>query len=159
MLCYCHSKKLFEQCCLPFIEHQTHPQTAEQLMRSRYSAYANKSYQYIIDTYSSDVRAQQNINDIAAWGETTTWRNLIIHSQPDKHQEADNIVEFSAYFIENKQLCVLRERSYFIKENQRWYYQTGDIIENKAFNKIKRNDICPCQQGKKFKHCCNHLIN
>ena len=37
--CPCSSGQTYNDCCAPFHRHESLPQTAEQLMRSRYSAY------------------------------------------------------------------------------------------------------------------------
>jgi SEC-C motif-containing protein len=162
MLCPCKSNQSFEQCCQPIISKTALPETAEQLMRSRFCAYAINNPQYIIDTYSSATRQEQNIEDIASWAKQCQWRHLIIHRSEQteinlNRQTAQ--VEFSAFFIEDNKLYILRENSHFIKEEQQWLYDRGDIINNNAFNKIKRNDPCPCQQGKKFKQCCASYTN
>ena len=44
-----------------------------------------------------------------------------------------------------------------------WVYLDGDIITNEEIKKVKRNDLCPCNQyptrwaiaqNKKYKQCC-----
>ena len=159
MLCPCQSQKSFEECCQPFIEKQALPETAEQLMRSRYSAYATDNAQYIVDTYSKKTREKNTLADIQAWMKECRWLNLIIHQHSINPLTATQAeVEFSAYFIHNKQLCLMRENSRFERIAQQWYYIDGNIIENTAFEKIKRNEPCPCQQGKKFKQCCGRFV-
>ena len=160
MLCPCKSEKAFEQCCQPIINGVNKANTPEELMRSRYCAYAIGNGQYVVNTYSQSTRAKQSITDIQMWAEKCEWINLIIHSA------VDNTVEFSAYFIEDKQLYILREKSEFVLEgtaehnssNENWYYHTGEIIENRLVNKVKRNESCPCLQNKKFKQCCRPLL-
>ena len=49
-VCPCCSGRKFETCCSPFISGSASPQTAEQLMRSRFAAYVKKDAQYIIRT-------------------------------------------------------------------------------------------------------------
>ena len=51
-LCICGSGKLFFKCCAPLLK-GTHPaKTPEQLMRSRYSAYALGGYgDYLLETW------------------------------------------------------------------------------------------------------------
>lgn len=159
MLCPCNSKKLFEQCCQPFLSGEVAPKTAEQLMRSRFSAYATANAEYILQTYSDESQKQQNINDIADWAKNCRWVNLVIHTpKPQCLDEKNNVIEFSAFFIESKKLCVMREKSRFIKEANQWRYHDGLMIENNVFDKTKRNSPCPCQQGKKFKQCCGIYV-
>ena len=157
MRCPCQSNQPFEQCCQPIILGHKKALTAEQLMRSRYSAYAVANGEYILKTYSVESAQQQHLHDIQQWAEQCQWVNLIIHYSDH------NTVEFSAFFIEDNQLCILREKSKFIFESvngiEQWFYHNGEIIENAVLNKVKRNDPCPCQQHKKFKQCCGRLLN
>ncbi|MGN6888072.1 YchJ family metal-binding protein, partial [Neisseria sp. P0014.S008] len=71
--------------------------TAEELMRSRYSAYVLQEIDYIVDT---TVPAQQNLldkQDLAAWSKQTQWSGLkVIRHVPFGKLHA--LVEFEAYF-------------------------------------------------------------
>lgn len=162
--CPCKSEKEFSVCCQPIIENRQEAQTPEQLMRSRYSAYAVKNAAYIYNTYSKASQGSNSLEEIAAWAESCIWVNLQIHhsSQIIKdvltEQIKANTVEFSAYYIEDNNLFVMRENSFFIKENGQWRYHNGEMIKHEVLNKVKRNEPCPCQQGKKFKQCCEPLL-
>jgi len=157
MLCPCGSTLLFNACCQLYITHKQFPQTAEQLMRSRFSAYATKDGQYIFETYGSAQQQKQSVADIQAWAEECFWIALIIH------QSEEDKVDFSAYYIVDNTLCELREKSNFRMEQGRWRYIDGDILVHNELVHVKRNDLCPCnnypsawaaKKGKKFKHCC-----
>ena len=50
--CPCTSKKPYDRCCGPFHGGTAAPETAEQLMRSRFSAYALGKVDYLIATRS-----------------------------------------------------------------------------------------------------------
>jgi SEC-C motif-containing protein len=54
--CYCCSGKVFEECCRPILDGVRKASTAEELMRSRYSAYATASVEYILQTTSPTPR-------------------------------------------------------------------------------------------------------
>lgn len=161
MLCPCQNhhqninKYTFEQCCQPIINKEKQANSPQALMRSRYSAYATKQGEYILNTYSNDSAKKQSLIDIQQWADNCKWVNLIIHNNSD---QKNNEVEFSAYYIENKQLCMIRERSRFHLENSSWVYNDGDILRSMCFERVKRNDLCPCQSNKKFKACCNRYI-
>ncbi|PKI18016.1 YchJ family protein [Colwellia sp. 12G3] len=163
MLCPCGSTLLFNACCQLFITQKQYPSTAEQLMRSRFSAYATKKGQYIFDTYGATPQLKQSVTEIQAWADECLWLALVVH------HTTESTVEFSAYYVVDNTLCELREKSNFSLEQGRWRYIDGDItLHNEiTFNNgtptIKRNDICPCnyystawsaKKGKKFKHCC-----
>ena len=125
-------------------------------MRSRFSAYAVNNFQYVIDTYALEVRKQHNIKDIASDARDTQWIKLDVYSQTVQSNEL-GFVEFSAFYLIKDQLFEMRENSRFIKEDSVWVYIDGDIIKNEKIAKLKRNDPCPCDSGKKYKQCCQRL--
>ena len=50
--CKCGSSKLFEKCCGRFLSDGQQPRTPEQLMRSRYAAYALGNHgDYLLQTW------------------------------------------------------------------------------------------------------------
>jgi len=181
--CFCGSSNLFYQCCAPFITHQnikqTFPQTPEQLMRSRFSAYVVGNSQYIYDTYAQCSQVSQSVEEINDWGKACKWIALAIHSKNEtniaKNKAVEQFVEFSAFYITEGVLYELRECSRFILEaysvidadedsdNLQWRYIDGDITKHDEISIIKRKDLCPCnhyptawsqKKGKKFKQCC-----
>ena len=56
-LCYCGSQKSYKDCCEPYILGEKNPSTAEDLMRSRYSAYVVVATDYLIETTHSSTRS------------------------------------------------------------------------------------------------------
>lgn len=160
MFCPCGSSLTFSHCCQPFIQQEknlTSPETAEQLMRSRFSAYATKNGQYIYNTYALETRVEQSLNDIQQWANECAWLALEVHSSDT------NTVTFSAYYVADNTLYRLTEKSNFIIENGLWHYLDGEISSHEELAKIKQGEICPCnnyagafseKKGKKFKHCC-----
>jgi len=156
MKCPCGLNKNFETCCSEIINGNT-AATAEQLMRSRYSAYATNNVQYIFDTYESASREEQCLDDIALWAKQCKWIALNVISTSTNGNKAT--VEFSAKYLQKSKLYQLHENSRFIKTDGNWYYLDGDIISHTELAKIKANDLCPCNSGKKFKKCCSTKIN
>lgn len=164
MLCPCGSQLTFSACCQPFITSSTSgvfPSTPEQLMRSRFSAYAIKDALYIFNTYGKEQQLGNRLEDIQSWADECHWMSLIVHNTTEE------TVEFSAFFIIDDTLCELKEVSNFTQEQvdgaRQWRYIDGTIITNTELAKIKRNQLCPCNQypsswsakkGKKYKHCC-----
>lgn len=176
--CYCGSNKDFSSCCQPYIYNKVSTKTAEQLMRSRFSAYAVGNAQYIYDTYAKSSQIAQSIKEIDDWSKSCLWVALNIYpSTNNDNSSNEQFVEFSAFYISDNSLCELREKSRFILEEsatgiggtihsapvKQWRYFDGDIITHHEFLTIKRNALCPCnnyptswqtKKGKKFKHCC-----
>ncbi len=156
MLCPCGSKKLFTLCCQAIINGDS-AVTAEQLMRSRYSAYATNNAQYIYDTYAETSKKEQSVDEIAQWAKQCKWIKLTIHPSTVaglKEQQQNDKVEFSAHYLQKNKLFCLRELSSFVKENNNWRYLDGEIIFHDHQEKIKANQPCPCGSTKKFKKCC-----
>ncbi|MBF0265671.1 MAG: SEC-C domain-containing protein [Gammaproteobacteria bacterium] len=123
--------------------------TALELMRSRYQAYKNKDENYLLQTWEISTRPV-NID----FSSQPQWLGLEIISTKDG-MEKHNIgyVHFKAYYIDNKKISCLEENSRFIKDNEQWFYCDGEIFDNSA-RVPARNELCPCQSGKKFKRCC-----
>jgi SEC-C motif-containing protein len=184
--CFCGSSETFANCCQPYITEQhgpqTFPKTAEQLMRSRFSAYASGNSQYIYDTYAKTSQELQTVKDIKDWANACVWIALQVHNtNPNSHvttnDSPEHFVEFSAFYINDNRLFELHENSRFVLEaaieekdkdqNLHWRYLDGDIIKHSELTEIKRKDLCPCnhyatgwlpKKGKKYKQCCGKML-
>ncbi|KTD40995.1 YchJ family protein [Legionella parisiensis] len=153
--CPCGSQNTYEFCCGLYIDNKQLPETPEQLMRSRYTAYSTGKIDYIKNTMTG--KAATNFNEMEAekWANRVTWIDLDVidtsMSGPDK-----GFVEFKARFSEHNQIKFIHELSEFHKENGRWFYIDGvhkDKLNKTSKPKVARNAPCPCGSGKKFKNC------
>lgn len=63
-----------------------------------------------------------------------------------------NEVEFKADYILEHRHEQIHELSMFVQESGKWKYQSGEHFPTFS-NLIKRNDVCPCGSGKKYKKC------
>jgi|TARA_Y100000034_G_scaffold132469_1_gene195515 SEC-C motif-containing protein len=149
-MCYCSNNLPYESCCAVFVSKQQTPQTAEQLMRSRYSAYATNNAQYILETYARSEQQKHELEDIAAFGSYAEFINLEIIRT--KSEVEFDYVEFKAHYLADGKHCQIHEISRFIKEQGEWKYLDGELFDVPEI-KISRNDPCPCGSGKKFKKC------
>ena len=158
MLCPCGSDRAYSHCCLAIILAEKSATSPEQLMRSRYSAYAKKNAQYIYLTYATSSQAEQLIEDIEQWAEQTQWLKLVIHHSSDYQKDLANNnnaqVEFSAFYQYQGKLWQMRERSNFVVEQGNWRYLDGEVSDSNELAKPKRNELCFCGSNKKFKQCC-----
>lgn len=170
MQCPCGSQFSFKQCCSLVIEKKLEAKSPEQLMRSRYSAYATNAADYIYHTYAQPSRALQSIVDIDEWANATTWLKLIVHSASDFSSNHCTIDEsstdfsadinslpnvcFSAFYQHQGSYFLMKETSRFVKENNQWRYLDGEVSINEALDTPKRNEPCFCNSKKKFKKCC-----
>ena len=58
--CPCGSNVAYNECCLPLIKGDRPALTAEELMRSRYSAYAMKEIGYLLSSLHPDHRQRDS---------------------------------------------------------------------------------------------------
>ena len=128
-MCYCGRGNTFEFCCLPIISGLSEAKTAEDLMRSRYSAYATIAVDYLIQSTHSSQRKNYSPQEIETWARSCTWQKLeIISTKNGSIGDTKGIVEFRASFSdENGKKQVHHERSDFVKENGKWYFLKGVI--------------------------------
>lgn len=149
-MCYCGKTLKFEQCCKPIIAGEKSADTAEQLMRSRYSAYCVKECGYIHNTYTNELKAANSEHEISVFAELAVFIGLTVYQH--QHDEESATVHFKAEYLCDGFLCQLEEISDFIIEAGQWRYNNGTIIPHPEV-KLGRNDVCPCGSNKKFKKC------
>lgn len=148
--CPCGSRKKYQYCCGKYLLGNKYPDTAEQLMRSRYTAFYQGDIDYLITTLHPDKRDGNERKELAKTINNTTWLGLtIINTSQGKKNNKIGYVEFMAVFkiTEPQQL---HERSRFIKADGKWFYMDGDILPDLI---LKDNDSCWCGSGKKYRKC------
>jgi SEC-C motif-containing protein len=152
--CYCQSGKIFEECCKPYIDDSKLPDTAEALMRSRYSAFVIGNEAYLLATHHPDTRPDSyNLDDEAG----LRWKGLrILNTGNGTKSDTAGTVEFIARFEVQAGASQLHELSKFQRLDGRWYYLDGDTPKSTPVraSKIGRNEPCSCGSGKKYKKCC-----
>lgn len=118
----------FSQCCGRFISHSALPDTPEQLMRSRYSAFVLKDSDYLRYTWHPDHFPASILFDDK---ESIKWLRLaIITSQLT--DATHGIVEFIAHYKIQGRAAKLHEISRFTQiptsdGTLHWVYVDGDI--------------------------------
>lgn len=162
MNCYCGSQNVFAKCCEPFLSGQESPKTAEQLMRSRYSAYVVGNIDYIKNTLAPEAQSDFDYKSAKDWSQQSKWLGLqIIKTEKGQAGDQTGVVEFVASFEFAGEKNDHHEISQFRKDNRgHWLYVDGEQIETKPQTiqregpKVGRNDPCPCGSQKKYKKCC-----
>jgi SEC-C motif domain protein len=115
----------YAQCCGRFHEGAL-PATAEQLMRSRYSAYALGLMDYVHRTWHADTRpAREELAGDAA----TKWLGLEVKKHVPDGDAAT--VEFVARYKIGGRAHRLHEVSRFVREDGQWYYVDGSFPDLK----------------------------
>jgi SEC-C motif-containing protein len=158
MICPCGSGISFSSCCHAIIEGKSLAASPEQLMRSRYSAYATKKPAYIYNTYATSTQKSQSLDDIAQWAEHTRWCSLTINYASDynaqDYSETHPSVDFTAFYFHENHFYRMRENSRFILEQGHWRYLDGEVTYSDELATPKRNEQCFCGSTRKFKQCC-----
>jgi len=121
LACHCGKAESYQCCCGKFHVGEI-PENAEQLMRSRYSAYVLGLEDYLLATWHESTRpASLDFSDAAK----TKWLGLEIkrNSVIDSHRAQ---VEFVARYKTGGQSAVrLHEISDFVFEDGKWFYVSG----------------------------------
>lgn len=115
-------------CCRPLHRQERVAASAEQLMRSRYSAFALAEIDYLLRTQASDQPLQERRRSLEATCRQLRWRGLeILATEAGGPADLEGTVTFAAHYSAGGQRGVLRERSYFLREGGRadgaWLYR------------------------------------
>lgn len=157
MLCPCQSHHTsatsYSECCAVLHQHQAVAQTAEQLMRSRYSAFVLQKIDYIIETTVPAQQSQLNHAELLEWSETTNWKGLEVIQHTPYIDKIHSLVEFKAYFQHDDEIKTHHELSAFVQIDQQWYF-----IDPTLAPVLTMKQECWCNSGKKFKHCCAKFL-
>ena len=163
----------YQDCCQPYHDafyneevDGSKVETAERLMRTRYSAFALVKPEYIVNT---TVPAQQGLLDfdaIESWAKETDWAGLEIVEHTPKIGKRHAQVEFKAYFNARDNANDLAEKiqahhelSAFVKvknkanNDARWYFLDPTVALT-----MTQKQPCICGSGEKFKRCCGMYV-
>lgn len=153
--CPCGSGKAFGACCEPLLKQVRKAETAEQLMRSRFTAHYVRDYRHLHRTYLETAK-KPYVEETA--GGDVQWTRLVIHAHDAGAKPETAFVDFSAYFEEGGREHAMHEKSEFVKIDGEWFFKrpirSGPAPVKSTTPKVGRNDPCPCGSGKKFKQCC-----
>ena len=130
MFCYCCSGREFENCCEPFIKGAKKPSTAEELMRSRYAAYATRQIEYLLRSTHPSTRKFHDPQAIGRWASENRWQKLeIVATDQGSPADKQGIVEFKAFYTDaDDRPQVHHERSNFRKELGKWFFVDGKVL-------------------------------
>ncbi len=157
--CECGLGPNLNECCGPFIEGAQNPETAEQLMRSRYTAYATENIDYIIASHDPDTVKDVDRESSEQWAKEASWDGLeVLSSEAGAATDDTGMVEFVAKYTIGANSYAHHERATFRKVEGAWKFVDGEMVKPKPVvretPKVGRNEPCPCGSGKKFKKCC-----
>lgn len=172
--CPCGAGFPYTDCCGPLIRGATFADTAEDLMRSRYTAYTKGEWEYLEQTRHHQDLQETIFTRSNLRSEEICWNKLeILKIEKGGAFDETGKVHFIAHYSENGEPKTLQENSAFLKEKGRWYYSqlkskvipasrkpslskskipSKPLVRNQP--KIRRNEPCPCGSEKKYKKCC-----
>ncbi len=128
--CPCTSKKPYDRCCGPFHGGTAAPETAEQLMRSRFSAYALGKVDYLIATRPETKRSEENREELVLYCKSVSCVALkIVSREQGGKADETGVVVFQASLQTNGRRSLHTETSTFEREHGRWVYVDGLVKE------------------------------
>ena len=124
--CPCGSGQVYASCCGRFINQGVLPETAEQLMRSRYTAFTQANEPYLLASWHESTRP---VALGLASDEPVTWLGLRIDKvEAGGAQDVRGMVCFVARSrLGSGRAQRLQECSRFVREQGRWFYVDGDV--------------------------------
>jgi SEC-C motif-containing protein len=123
MNCPCNISVEYVNCCGLVHNSIFNATTAEQLMRSRYSAFVLDNMNYLKISHAKSTVKSFNFKNTSKWTKSVVWQKLeILNSLNGLENDQDGFVEFKAYFIEGGMLNHIHGKSRFIMEDNHWVY-------------------------------------
>ena len=119
--CPCGTGLPLAECCGPLHEGTATAGTAEQLMRSRYSAFAVGDTGYLLTTWHPTTRPRTLHLD-----DGLRWTGLdVLATAGGSLLAAEGTVEFRAHYVRGRAAGAQHEVSRFVREDGRWHYLDG----------------------------------
>ncbi len=158
MDCSCGNAVPFAECCEPLLTGVRSAETAEALMRARYSAYANGEIGFIERTHDPASSEKFDRESTLSWSKRSEWIGFEVLSLEGGGPEDDEgKVEFVARYRFQGQEHAHHETASFKRVDAQWFFIDGEMAGHETFRratvKVGRNDPCSCGSGKKYKKC------
>lgn len=159
MPCICGVGESTETHCLPIIKGEKAADTAEALMRARYTAYALGEVDFVLQTHTPEAGKDVDRAQTEAWSKNSKWLGLeVVQTEAGGPSDETGTVEFVARYKIKNIAIEHRERAKFEKRGGKWLFAEAEQLAGPPVKRegprAGRNDPCPCGSGKKFKKCC-----
>lgn len=116
--CPCGSGAFEERCCGRFLRGDGQAATAEQLMRSRYTAFAREDAAYLLETWHPSTRPRR-----VRFDPGRRWVGLeVLETTGGGMLDSEGSVSFVAHHERDGRHRELREVSLFVRDEGRWRY-------------------------------------
>ncbi|KAA0087128.1 zinc chelation protein SecC [Mycolicibacterium sp. P9-64] len=120
--CPCGTGASYDACCGPLHRGEWQAGTAEELMRSRYAAFARGDADYLFRTWHPRTRPADVTIDA-----DTVWTSLEVTDAAAGGIDDDSgEVEFTAHFDAEGRSGSMHERSRFERRAGRWFYVSDE---------------------------------
>ena len=120
--CPCGSGSPYRSCCEPFLDGAPAP-TAEQLMRSRYTAHVRGHEDHLFRTWHPATRPPDVRLDPGV-----TWLGLeVVRTEAGGPDDETGVVAFVARYQDSGGSHALAETSRFERRAGRWFYRDGVV--------------------------------
>jgi SEC-C motif-containing protein len=119
--CPCGAGLAFAECCGPLHEGTATAGTAEQLMRSRYSAFVVGDVDHLLTTWHPTTRPR-----VLDLDDRVRWIGLdVLATTGGALLAAEGTVEFRAHYVRDGAAGTQHENSRFVREDGSWRYLDG----------------------------------
>jgi SEC-C motif-containing protein len=122
--CPCGNPAGYMQCCGP-LHDGVAAATAEQLMRSRYSACVLKREAYLLASWHAVTRPASL--QLSAQQPAPTWLGLEIRQQLTEDDDHATVEFVARYRLGGGRAQRQHETSHFVREQGCWYYLDGEL--------------------------------
>ncbi len=124
--CPCGTGTPYDACCGPLHRNERPAHGVEELMRSRYSAYAVGAVDHLFRTWHPRTRPEDVTPD-----EDLVWTGLeVLDVVETTAGDQVGVVEFRAHWTWQGRAGVIHERSRFEQRAGAWTYVDGDTLED-----------------------------
>lgn len=122
-LCRCGSNKIYKQCCGRYLLGLDSPRTVQQLMRSRFTAFALGGHgEYLLATWHPDTRPPLAAVELSQ--REMHWKSLQVLASTQHGDQGT--VEFKATFEDSAGSgATHHELSRFVRLAGKWFYVDG----------------------------------
>lgn len=122
--CPCGTGLCYGECCGPLHSGERRAATAEQLMRSRYCAFAVGDTGYVLASWHPSTRPQTLEAE-----PDVVWRRLdVLRTEAGGPFDNVGFVEFRAFWRQSGGRGALHERSRFERADGSWLYVNGALL-------------------------------
>ena len=131
--CPCGAKATFDKHCLPILEGKAKPETAERLMRARFTAYSMGDVDFLIRTTAAEFRDKLDADELEEYCDSIRCVSLkVLGTEAGGPGDDTGVVKFHASLMVNGKRTLHSEVSRFHREDGAWVYaeDPGDADED-----------------------------